>query len=234
MDVAPHRVHFETMGREEMRPDGYGAGVGLIVGRVALTPLSPTWALADVLKRRRDRPGRTRTIVRLNRSYLALAIASFVGVALSTRNDLSALQQDQLRILPLLWVWFLWSRATEVFWAFFKDAFDKLETDRQPASDLTPSTRVGLSLASYAEMVLNFSLIYCLVPASWWKDPRPASVTDMGWYSASTITTSGGGGYYPEHWAIQLLSFYEVACGLILLVVCFTIYTGLGPRRIVQ
>ena len=56
------------------------------------------------------------------------------------------------------------------------------------------------------------------------------SVTDSLWYSASTITTSGGGGYYPNHWVGQLLSFYEVACGVILLVVCFTIYTGLLGR----
>lgn len=202
-----------------------------ILGRVVLTLLSPTWAVADFLKRRRDRPGRTRTIVRLNRSYLIFAIGSFVTAVLSTGNGISVLQQDQPRILPLLWAWFLWSRATEVFWAFYRDAFDKLEADRRAESDLTPSKRVGLSLASYGEIVLNFSLIYCLLPASVWKDPAPASVTDALWYSASTITTSGGGGFYPDHWVGQFLSFYEVACGVILLVVCFAIYTGLVPRR---
>ncbi len=83
-----------------------------------------------------------------------------------------------------------------------------------------------LALNSYAELILNFALIYSLIPSIWWRDPKPSTFTDVISYSAATITTSGGLGFNPQHVWLQLLSAYEVFCGLILLVVCFTIYTS--------
>lgn len=60
---------------------------------------------------------------------------------------------------------------------------------------------------------------------------RPSSFIDLLTYSALTITTSGGGGFVAKHWLPQLMTVYEVMCGLILLVVSFTIYTGRGLSK---
>lgn len=115
-----------------------------------------------------------------------------------------------------------------MFLAFYLDAFDKLRSNRRPSSALAWPTRVRLALNSYAELILNFAVLYAMLPASWWMDgaQRPTSFTDLMTYSGLTITTSGGGGFVAKHWVLQLMTVYEVMCGLILLVVSFTIYTG--------
>jgi hypothetical protein len=66
-----------------------------------------------------------------------------------------------------------------------------------------------------------------MLPAAMWQDGyRIHRFTDVLSYSATTITTSGGGGFAASHWLLQALTAYEIACGLLLLVVCFTIYVG--------
>lgn len=194
---------------------------------------SPTWAVADRLKRRRDEVDTTALIVRLNHIYLGAAVVAALLAFVLNGNTLSGAYPLRTDALRALWFGFLWSRCTEVFAAFYRDAFDKLNLTR-PGSCLSPSRRVRLALNSYAELILNFALLYWLFPPSVWKDgDAPSSFTDILFYSASTITTSGGGGFIPGRWPLQLLTAYEIACGLILLVVCFAIYAGeaLSERR---
>ena len=187
---------------------------------------SPTWAVAWLLKRKRDRRGRASTICWLNHLYLGVSVVA-VAVTLHGGNGLPAARAHWWSSVSIdLWGWFLLSRCNEVFYAFYRDAFDKLASLR-PSSRLTPALRVRLALNSYAELILNFALLYRLLPASVWaKGGGPDSFTDLLFYSASTITTSGSGRLVLDAWPLQALTVYEILCGLILLVVCFAIYAG--------
>lgn len=191
--------------------------------------LSPTRVLADRRKSKRDREGRTEVITTSNQNYLAISIVTVVIVALAMFLTGHKLVDGPAALpwpLRLLWGWFLWSRATEVLVAFYLDAFDKLST-AESSSTLSWSRRIRLALNSYAELVLNFALGYALLPVSGWHTrAQPANLADLLFYSASTITTSGGGGFIPDSPALKFLTIYEIACGLILLVVCFAIYAG--------
>ena len=122
------------------------------------------------------------------------------------------------------WAYFLWSRCIEVLIAFYRDALDRLK-GRRTGSDLTGPWRVSLALNNYLELVIDYALLYVLLPADTWKD-APATFTDALWISASTITTSGNAGFTPLKWPPQLLSTLEIFGGVILLVVCFTLYSG--------
>lgn len=204
-------------------------GLGLLFSVV-----SPTWGFAWLLKRGRRRRARAAIICWLNHLYLSLSIVA-VCVTLYAGNDLPSERPHWWSLVSFdLWGWFLLSRCSEVFYAFYRDAFDKLASV-PPSSRLTPVLRVRLALNSYAELILNFALLYRLLPSSVWADSgKPSSFSDLLFYSASTITTSGSGRLVIAKWPLQLLTVYEILCGLILLVVCFAIYAGgaLGkPRR---
>lgn len=165
----------------------------------------------------------------MNCRYLITGVALAIGAFCITGNRTGH--------LPWTWKWslllgptayYLISRCNEVFYAFYRDAFEKLDKRSTPSSTLEWSTRVRLALNSYAELILNFAVLYAMIPASMWQcgSQRPTSFTDLLSYSALTITTSGGGGFAAKYWLPQFLTVYEVLCGLILLVVSFTIYTG--------
>ena len=160
--------------------------------------LSPTWALADFTKRRFDR---TKTIKILNSVYLAASVIGTIIIVVAQYLDNELVRTGLYKSLPLLgvisWFAFLMSRNNEIFWAFLKDAFDKMdsgETERQKKeepkapSNLTPKDRIVLSLKSYLELVLNFSIIYALLDKSLWNSDLPLSMTDFIYYSGVTIT----------------------------------------------
>ncbi|WP_114418197.1 potassium channel family protein [Marinospirillum perlucidum] len=195
--------------------------------------LSPTWLLADRFKKGCDR---TRVIKTLNSVYLSIAVASMVLVlafqAWGAWQPWVRLHQALPLIVVFLWGYFLLSRCNEIFWAFLMDAFDKLDAAQKSSSWLTPRQRVALSLKSYLELVINFALIYSLFPAqaAFWETRPPGSLLESLYFSGVTITTLGYGDLAPAHWALQLLTVYEVFCGFILLVVCFTVYSNLNRR----
>lgn len=200
---------------------------------ILLAALSPTFALADYQKRGLKRASRAKLIRSRNCTYLiigtVLAIATFALTWPGTGDPQWGRWWPAL--VPL--AWYLQGRCNEVFLAFYLDAFDKLRINQRPSSALAWPTRVRLALNSYAELILNFSVLYALLPADMWQcgAQRPSSFTNLLTYSALTITTSGGGGFVAKHWLPQLMTIYEVMCGLILLVVSFTIYTGRGLSK---
>lgn len=213
--------------------------VGLSVAHLLFGMLSPTWAFARWRKNRREREGKAATIAFLNRTYLAIAVVTVVITITVTGNSLSRLQLPGW-LLPFglwgyyLWAWFLSSRCVEVFYAFYRDAFAKL-APVDSSSGLTWPLRVRLALNSYAELVFDFALLYGLMPSSVWaQKSAPSFVTDVIFYSASTITTSGQGGFGSNHFVLQMLTCFEIVAGLILLVVCFAIYAGraMGGRPV--
>jgi voltage-gated potassium channel len=126
-----------------------------------------------------------------------------------------------------LWGYFLLSRNNEIFLAFLYDAFDKID-GKESNSDLTISDRLKLSFKSYIELIINFSILFSLFPINYWKACHmPNSILENLYFSGVTITTLGYGDYSPIHWFPQLLTVYEVFCGFILIIVCFTIYTNI-------
>ena len=197
--------------------------IGRCASYLVLGALSPTWALAAIAKPR-DRACRSIVIVGLNLGYLAVAICTIVAL-IASRTDARLLHISGWSI-ACAWAYFLWLRCIEVLIAFHRDALDRLKGKRT-GSDLTGRWRVSLALNSYLELVIDYALLYVLLPADTWKD-APATFTDALWISASTITTSGSAGFTPLRWPPQLLSTLEIFGGVILLVVCFTLYSGGG------
>ena len=199
---------------------------------VLFSIIAPTWSFANLLKRKYHR---TRIIKTLNWFWLGVSVFMFVGLWICTQNDvglvprLSSRPVDQSVVenAVLLWVYLLWSRNTEIGFAFLRDAHDKI-SPLVAASKLKPRDRLALALRSYIELILNFTMLFALCPANSWQESfEPKLVTDVLYFSATTITTSGNGAFVPKGKMLQFLSTYEIYCGLILLVVCFTIYTGL-------
>lgn len=192
--------------------------------------LSPTYILAKFLKERFDR---TNTIKVLNSIYLWIAVVSCIALLIYQEyfdpiGKLAIVLQLNY-VAVFLWSYFLFSRCSEIFWAFLKDAFDKMDKGKEANSKLTPQDRIRLSLKSYLELLINFSILYLLLPstdAMWKNDSYPESITDALYFSGVTITTLGYGDISPAHWWPQFLTVYEVFCGFILLIVCFAIYAG--------
>ncbi|WP_027360235.1 potassium channel family protein [Desulforegula conservatrix] len=198
--------------------------------------LSPTWAIADFVKKKYDR---TTVIEVLNSFYLYLSVVSVVGVLVFQKywasQENTSISNALSYAVVYIWSYLLLSRCHEIFWAFLRDAFDKLGDPEDKKSRLGPKDRVRLALKSYLELVLNFSLLYALVPATegmWSSKKFPIQITDAMYFSGVTITTLGYGDFSPGHWYPQFLTVYEVFCGFILLIVCFTIYSGIrSPNK---
>lgn len=186
--------------------------------------LSLTWAMANVLKPK-NKDGRARVIRFLNWTYFLLSVFIVVFVGFYCGDSLAAIRPEGLRWWAVLLQYVIMWRFFEVFFAFYRDAFAKLE-EVDSSSNLRWSERVGLALRSYLELVLDFALVYALLPKSAWLKPEPEKLSDLVWYSANVITTSGGGGFLPGSIPLRLLSLCEIFCGVLLLVVCFTIYTS--------
>jgi len=189
--------------------------------------LAPTWLLAHIIKKRIDR---TVAIKSLNQIYLSISIVSSFGLLIyqfALHENHIFLYNSSIFIIIFLWGYYLLSRCNEIFYAFLVDAFDKLEKPMKKVSNLTSRDRIALSLRSYLELIINFAILYLLFPASWWKDCKPpANILESLYFSGVTITTIGYGDITPTCWVPQLLTVYEVFCGFILIIVCFTIYTN--------
>ncbi|MBV6341267.1 potassium channel family protein [Candidatus Magnetobacterium casense] len=128
----------------------------------------------------------------------------------------------------LLMIWYFFSRCNQLSYRFYIDAIDSLGNNNKKTS-LTSQDRIKLSLKSYLELTINFSIIYWLL-TSVWTDIKitrtPNNILDCLYFSGVTITTLGYGDIAPTHWILKVLTIYEVFCGLIILIVCFAIYLG--------
>jgi voltage-gated potassium channel len=203
--------------------------VGKAVVWLLLTIVSPTLRIAACAKPI-ESGLRSIVIVCFNLAYLVIAITTIVCLVIFFRDSLEPLRTHAW-MGWWIWAYYLWSRCAEVLIAFYRDALDQLSR-RSAGSDLTASWRVWLALNSYAELIIDYALLYTLLPKSMWANP-PAKITEAVWISVSTITTSGSANANPAHWLPQLLSTTEIIGGVILLVVCFALYAGggAGERR---
>ena len=185
--------------------------------------LSPTWALADNLKPK-DKFKRAIVIKKLNSLYLWISVVSVIGVLVYQKfwvfPDKACLNIALPYIVIFPWSYFLLSRCNEIFWAFLRDAFDQLDEKDNPNSTLTYKDKLKLSLKSYLELIINFSLLYALLPSTkefWSNGKAPTEISCALYFSGVTITTLGYGDISPQHWYPQFLTIYEVFCGFILL-----------------
>ena len=187
-----------------------------------LTIVSPTFRIASWLKPA-DASRRSIRIVKLNFLYLIIALLTVAALMLVLADDAETLRT---RDFPFwwFWAWFLWSRCAEVLIAFYRDAMDQL-ISKTAGSDLTAAWRVRLALNSYVELIIDYALLYTLLPTKMWC-LAPARFSQALWISVSTITTSGNAGFAPVSPLPQFLMGCEIVGGLILLVVCFALYAG--------
>jgi len=191
--------------------------------------LSPTYFLADYRKNMvHGKLGRTSLIKKYNQRYLYASILIATALALTHQwNDYSVNHTIFYPIMIGVIIWiFPLSRSNEIFYAFIKDALEKV-AHKESKSELGFSDRIRLALNSYLELVVNFGIIFYLLPCDWFNKQLP-SMFDALYFSGVSITTLGYGDYSPIHFVPQFLVVYEVFCGFILLIVSFAIYAGRG------
>ncbi|EKO3844571.1 hypothetical protein BTO01_24185 [Vibrio jasicida] len=194
---------------------------------------SPTWMIARISNRTLSRVERTQAIIARNYFYLTCSIflLALVGGILPA-GFLGKLEVGDFYVAAItILLWCVpFSRCNEIFYAFISDALDK--TSGKPKnSDLTYRKRIELSFLSYLELIINFAILYYLMPLSWFGDDKSAhfsNVIDALYFSGVTITTLGYGDFSPVNAIPQLLVVQQVLVGFTLIVVSFAIYAGKG------
>lgn len=214
--------------------------------------MSPTLFFADLLKQNCNR---SRVIRFLNTIYFLISIVSVISILIwQELKSIYRIDFEIYNTVVILWVLFLLSRCSEIFVAFLRDAYDKVAGKstkerkefpwpkrliilknkatefKYPKSwfcgdGIKNHDRLVLSFKSYFELLINFSIIYHLLPYEYWKDScSQLSLVDSLYFSGVTITTLGYGDISPIHWFPKFLTVFEVLCGFSLIVVCFAVY----------
>ena len=191
--------------------------------------LSPTYFYADYRKDKVEKASgkmaRTELIKKYNKRYLFASMILAFGLGVTYQWNEYPEVIYSLVIGLIIWL-FPFSRSNEIFYAFIKDALDKV-SHKDSHSELKFSDRIRLALNSYLELVVNFGILFYLLPCEWFNT-QLESMIDALYFSGVTITTLGYGDYSPVHFVPQFLVVYEVFCGFILLIVSFAIYSGRG------
>jgi len=197
--------------------------------------VSPTFLLAKLLKAKFDK---NKVIRILNWLYFLSSIACATWMYFVVEPSSPIMIFVMYIVLPVI----LLSRCSEILYAFLIDAYDKISASGKSSNLTLPSAkawwhleidnepiqmhhRMVLALRSYIELILNFSVLYFLLPIEQWKELKaPLTIIDTLYFSGVTITTLGYGDITPTGWFPKFLSVYEVFCGFTLLVVCFAVY----------
>lgn len=203
-------------------------------------------AVSDLIKRRNSR--------NLFASIAIVAIIAVCDFVMIRANWILIDQGWLVWTLPMLILgilaWHAFSRACEVFWAFYKDAVHQTQFGNSNTnSSLKPWERVQLALKSYLELIFDFGIIYYflspgMLPSILDRDPNGFGplisglikgpdvrhILESVYFSGITITTTGFGELHPTGIIPRFLSVFEVLTGILLLVVCFTLYAG-GSKK---
>jgi len=159
------------------------------------------------------------SIIFLNRFYFFISLLTIVIIFFKIY------QPDYF--IQFFLGWLILSRCNEIFLAFIRDAFDKLDNPHKKGI-LTYKGRLHLAFISYLELILNFAILYFLLYTNHINAIAITGIKDIIdaiYFSGTTITTLGYGDILPTQWYTKLLTTYEVICGFTLLLVSFTIYT---------
>ena len=192
-----------------------------------LNILSFTWWLAKHIKKwfaGDDKERRAICIKWLNIIYFSISLTLFVSILIWNWTSNIDLSIELKNIILIFLVLYLFSRGNEIFIAFINDALDKVEK-KDSTSNLTYKDRLILAFRSYIELIIDFGIIYYILPLDWWKEKlAPSNIIESIYFSGVTITTLGYGDISPKYWLPQLLTVYQVLCGFVLIVVCFAVY----------
>jgi voltage-gated potassium channel len=189
--------------------------------------ISPTWWWASKQKEGLNEADRKKGIIA--RNYCYLFVSSFLCVMLLFIFDLAKYESISLTSKILVYVYLYlvtWSRCNEVFFAFINDALDKSE-NKKSSSNLTYRKRIELSFLSYFELILNYAIIYLLIPSEHIKG-EINTIIDSIYFSGITMTTLGYGDLSPITWIVKLLTVHQVLVGFTLIIVSFAVYVGHG------
>jgi len=122
-------------------------------------------------------------------------------------------------------MYILLSRVFHIFLAFYYDAEDKL-LGADSDSSLTTIDRMRLTLRSYLELIISFSLLYVYLGlVNQGNVIKGAdSMLDSLYFSVITITTLGYGDIKPITDVAKIFSMIEVLSGLTLIILALAIY----------
>ena len=196
--------------------------------------LAPTLYISDTYKKAASSLNdRGRRVRRLNKIYLTISIVLYIIVNLMCIQPKGTVLEKFLLIFLPLWTL---SRANEIFLAFIKDVFDKLDLKKRNKNGLEYHERIHMALRSFVELTIHYANLYFLLDTYYLQYGLAASLFNQKleepftalYFSLMTITSIGYGDYYPIHPLARGLVMYEVITGFLLLAVSFTVYVGLN------
>lgn len=195
--------------------------------------LSPTWWIATHVKAGVFGHDRAKGIILRNYFYLCYAIVVALAFGIFTHGVSTDNYPLEYQLLILLFLYLVtWARCNEILFAFIVDALDKTKDASDGGvrneSSLTYRKRIKLALLSYIELIINYAVIYFMMPLSWFGEEKFGSVIDAVYFSGVTITTLGYGDYSPSFWVAKLLVIHQVLTGFTLVIVSFAVYAGKG------
>lgn len=128
------------------------------------------------------------------------------------------------------------ARCVEVPAAFLSDSLEKLEQDNSN-QQASKAKRIQLAIGVYFELMLNYALLYSLLPGNNWTRAgsniaavdHPLGVLDSLYFSVVTMTTLGYGDVSPKAAAGQLLAMSEAVSSVVLLVLTIGFYAASAP-----
>lgn len=156
----------------------------------------------------------------LNKTYLGIA-CSLIGTSFAMQYILS---KEVLVPILLVFAVYCFSRCNEIFFAFIKDAFDKLNPKKREANGLAYYERVQMALRSYLELVINYAILFYVLDAysrqygyisEVFNQPFMDILSSI-YFSMITIVAIGYGDIYPIHPLSRMLVCYEVMTGILL------------------
>ena len=188
---------------------------------------------------------------------LAILIVGILLVLVLPDFSVYSLHGNLSPLFLWLWATFLIARCNHIFYGRLLDALVHIKPIRNKSSKIRHSTyfpwlknflskwlssaasetteihrKLTMTLRNYVELVLNFSLLYLMFPASFWKNNNPPkNIAESIYYSSVTVTTLGYGDISPTHWLPQFLVVFEVFSGFVLVFVCFSIYMQEKARK---
>ncbi|MEG1147705.1 MAG: ion channel [Niameybacter sp.] len=195
--------------------------------------LAPTLWVSDTYKKSAtSSANRGIRVKRLNKIYFGIAL-SIWGI-LFLWGQVAGNMPPLKVVLIFIPLWAL-SRVNEIFMAFIKDVFDKLDPSRRSKNGLEYFDRIGLALRSFMELTIQYAILYFILDTYYlqygfhgglFNQPIESPFTAL-YVSLITIASVGYGDYVPVHPLARGLVMYEIITGFLLLAVSFTVYVSL-------
>jgi voltage-gated potassium channel len=149
-----------------------------------------------------------------------------IAVALSISGAFGVLDWATRVAPPWVLYVFIWlvplSRCNEIGFAFYRDPMQGLSPNNS-FTKLSREQRIGLAVRSYIELIIDFAIIYYLLPRHWFEN-QFKSIFDAVYFSGVTVTTLGYGDIAPRHIASELLCVYEVLLGFVVIILGISWY----------